>query len=129
MGREMALFYNIHLLEQFSKGNPATIMELLTDWHNKKTIAKNSKDKFVPRNYSGSNFLLNPSDFLNDKRTDIYFRLQYLRLSSLRNYADYKLFGQTWLDTTLYPDLNRQAIQQNPLLTINNTKIHFKYEG
>ena len=129
MGREMALFYNIHLLEQFSKGNPATVIELLTDWYNKKTIAKNSKDPFVPRNYSGSNFLLNPKDFLNDKRTDIYFRLQYLRLSSLRNYADYKLFEQTWLDTTLYPDLNRQAIQQNPLLTINNTKIHFKYEG
>lgn len=129
MDQSMALFYDIQLLERFSKGNAASMLGMLTDFFNKKTIAKNRNDPFIPRNISGTSFLLKPEPFLNDKTTDISFRIQYLRLSSLRNYADYKLLGQTWLDTTIYPDLNSTAIKHNPLLTIHNTKIHFKYEG
>ena len=124
----MALFYNIRLLEQFSQGNPSSMLELLKNWYDKKLIAKNSKDPYKPRNLQGTNFLLYPEKFLNDKTTDIYFKIQYLRLASLRNYADYKLTGQTYLDITLYPDINKQAIANNPLIQIINTKIYFKYE-
>lgn len=124
----MSLFFNIHLLEQFSEGNPVVMLDMLKDWFDKKLLAKNSKDPFVPRNLRGSNFLLNPEKFLNDKVTDLYYKVQYLKLASLRNYYDYIEFGYKFLDITLYPDLNINAIRSNPLLKITNTKIYFKYE-
>ena len=36
--------------------------------------------------------------------------------------------GYKHLDLTYYPDLNKTAIKYNPIITIENNKIYFKYE-
>jgi hypothetical protein len=51
-----------------------------------------------------------------------------VKLASRRDYALYKKYGVTFLDMSFYPELAIDALKANPLITINQNKIYFKYE-
>lgn len=77
---------------------------------------------------SGNSFILNPTDLFNDRFTDPIYVVQYIKLAAKRDYAMYKLYNITYLDLTLYPDIDKSKISHNPLLKIAGSKLYFKYE-
>lgn len=127
----MTLFFDINILEQDTKCDPIYLVTALHKFYKGITIPKNSREKYKPlrRLKAGSNFLINPEPLFNDNSVDSLYKAQYIRLAARRNYLQYKLFGDTTLDLTLYPDINLQAIQFNPLLSTAQKQLKFKYEG
>ena len=105
------------------------LFALLEHHYNKKTIPS-KRDKYPPSKVSlhGHSYLLNLGPLLADKGTDILYKLQYLKLASMRDYLLYKQYKYKALDTSFYPDLNWANIKHNPLLIISPTEIKFKYE-
>jgi hypothetical protein len=126
----MTLFFNILLLEQDTQCNPKLMVEKLKLWYSRKRIPKNYATKIKPLSkLFGDSFLLNPQSFFEDQTTDIIYKSQYLQLAGRRNYSDFVHFGATYLDLTLFQDVDLDKLKTNPLLTIANNKIYFKYEG
>jgi hypothetical protein len=126
----MTLFFNIFTLEQDTQCNPKLMIEKLKLWYGKKRIPKSYDTKIKPiSNLFGDSFLLNPEAFFSDTKTDIAYRSQYLQLAGRRAYGDYKLYGSTYLDLSLFEDVDQDKLKTNPLLTIANNKIYFKYES
>ncbi len=123
------IFFNMQILEEQSLCNNAKMLALLTHHYNKKTIPS-KYDKFPPskKPLHGHSFLVNPRDFLADKNTDIIYKIQYLKLASMRDYLLYRQYGYKALQTSFYPDLNWENIKHNPLLVITPTEIKFIYE-
>lgn len=117
------------LLEEQAGSNVQKLFALLTHHYNKKTIPS-KRDSFAPSRVPlhGHSYLLNPRAFLEDKSTDILYKLQYLKLAAMRDYLLYKQYKYKALQTSFYPDLNYSAIKHNPLLIITPTEIQFKYE-
>ena len=126
----MTLFFNISLLEQDTLCNPKLMVEKLRLWYSRKRIPKNYATKIKPLSkLFGDSFLLDPQSFFEDQTTDIIYKSQYLQLAGRRNYSDFVHFGATYLDLTLFQDVDLDKLKTNPLLTIANNKIYFKYEG
>lgn len=125
----MALFFDLATLERETAGDAAYLVHGLEHWYNRRTIAKNSRERYKPiqKPMHGHSFLLNPGDFFADRSTDILFKAQYIRLAGRRDYLLYKNYGVAYLDLSYYPDINA-AIKYNPLLTIQNNHAYFKYE-
>lgn len=125
----MTLFFNLQTLETKTKCNPQTLVETLKLHYLGKTLPRNSKDKVKPiRNLVGTSFLLNAASLFADTTTDIVYKAQYIRLAGRRDYVLYKLYGYRYLDLSYFLDIDLNAIKYNPLLTINNRQIYFKYE-
>jgi hypothetical protein len=126
----MTLFFNIELLEQKTNSDPIYMLKALHNWFVKRRVPKNSKEKYKPLQISlkGSSYLLNPKDFFADKSTDIIWLIHYLKLAACRDYTLYTLYGIKYLDISFMPDLNIEAIKLNPILSITDNKIYFKYE-
>lgn len=126
----MTLFFNIEVLEKETNGDPVYLVFALQKWFNKEHVPKNAKDKYKPLTKSlvGNSFLLQPVKFFNDTKTDIIYRSQYLKLAARRDYTLYKLYGAKFLDLSFLPDLNIKLIEANPLISIAQNKIYFKYE-
>lgn len=125
----MALLFNLYTLEQATQCDPEKIVVTLELWFNKKIFPKNRYTKVKPLlNLSGNNYLLNPAPLFNDKTTDVAYKAQYIRLAGRRDYFQYKYYNTKYLDLSYYTDINLDAIKTNPLLTITDNKIHFKYE-
>lgn len=80
------------------------------------------------RKLVGSGFLLNPKALVEDKETDIIFKMQYLRVASMRDYTLYQLYGIRYLPLSYFPDIDLSKIKHNPLLVVKNNNIHLKYE-
>lgn len=120
----MTLFFDIFTLEKASKNDPKSMLTLLKQWMYK----DNPYAKPIKVSLSGKSFLLNPKPLLYDAVTDPIYKSQYIKLAGRRDYANYKLFKNTYLDLSLYPDINIGAIKHNPLLKIANNKIYFKFE-
>lgn len=120
----MTLFFDILTLEKASKNDPKSMLALLKQWMYK----DNPYSKPIKVSLSGKSFLLNPKPLLYDAVTDPIYKSQYIKLAGRRDYANYKLFKNTYLDLSLYPDINIGAIKHNPLLKIANNKIYFKFE-
>ena len=119
----MALFFNMQNIEKESGSDVKRIFELLNVLYTKKLGVTR-----VKLNLIGTSFLLNPEPFIKDKRTDILYKLQYLKLAAMRGYTQYKEYGLKTLDLSFYPDLDRKLISSNPLLKIKNNQLHFLYE-
>lgn len=87
-------------------------------------------DAKLLKNISGSSFLIRPMPLIRDNITDIYYKIQYLELASMRDYTSYKLYNFSGLDTSLWPELEATAysIKHNPLLTLEKQIINFKHE-
>lgn len=94
----------------------------------KKLIPKNNRDKPYYRNLAGHSFLLDAASLFSDT-SDIAYKAQYIRLAGRRDYSLYKLYRVTYLDLSYFKDIDLDAIKHNPLLTITQNKIYFKYES
>jgi hypothetical protein len=95
------------------------------------SIPKNRWDPLYPytqKDFDGDSFMLRPYDLINN-----YFRwtpkeaAQYIGLASFRNYASYRVTGDTTLDLFHSP-VDQDNIKQNRLLRIKDDRIHFYYE-
>lgn len=120
----MTLFFDILTLEHESKNDPKSMLSLLKQWLYK----DNPYAKPIKKSLSGKSFLLNPKPLLYERTTDPIYIVQYIKLAGRRDYTEYKLFKNKHLDLNLYPDINLDAIKHNPLITIANNKIYFKFE-
>ena len=124
----MTLLFNLNLLETETVCDAKKLVDLLGLYYRKKTIPKNYRSKRPISNLSGTSFLLNPAPLFNDKSTDVIFKAQYIRLAGRRDYANFKYYGIKYLDLSFFQDIDLDAIKHNPLLTIKQNKIYFKYE-
>lgn len=124
----MALFFNLQTLETQSQNDANKFMAMLEYHYSKRLPSKYSKylPSKVPLN--GTSYLLNPLALFNDKSTDILYKLQYIKLAGRRDYSLYKLYKYKALQLSYYPDIIYDTIKHNPLLTITQTEITFKYE-
>lgn len=126
----MVLFFNLETLEAQSCNDSLQFISMLEFHYNKKTIPANKFTKLKPSKVplNGSSFLLNPEPFFKDIRTDILYRVQYIKLAARRDYLLFKQYNYRGLQTSYFPDLKVDAIRSNPLLEITPTEIIFKYE-
>lgn len=125
----MTFFFNLETLERETQCDPVQMVELLRLHWLKKPIPKNNRSKFKPlSNLFGNSFLIGASEFFKDKTTDVIFKSQYIQLAGRRDYSAYKFYGTTYLDLSYFADLDLLKIKHNPLLTITENKIYFKYE-
>ncbi len=130
MKHRRILFFNLQRLEEGTGANYEYLVIALYKHYKGKVIPRTALDKFkpIPGIGCGSSFIRNPSRLFNDKSVDIVHKAQYIRLAGRRDYFDYKFLNSSHLDLDLYPDLNLKAIAANPLLTIIDKKLIFKYE-
>ncbi len=120
----MILFFNWKNLVKESNNNPIKILEMLADFKKQDKILKPGlRNKLI-----GNSYLLNYEELFADKSTDILYKYQYLLLAAKRDYSLFKLYGMKSLPLSYYPDINIGSIRTNPLLTVTNTEITFKYE-
>ena len=120
------IFFNLEKLESEAH-NPTKVLAIIKRLTLRRYLP-NKQDNFSANKYIGSSFLLNPEALLKDKNVDILYKIQYIRLAGRRDYTSYKLFRATWLDLFCYPEINLNLIRHNPLITIKDQKIYFKYE-
>ncbi len=127
---KMIFFFNLSILESKTNLNPEYLVEALKKAWQGRTLPKNIKEKYkpIPQVIPGTSFLVNPRAVFLDRTTQIVHKAQYIRLAGRRDYLMYKLKQQTFLDLTLYPDLNLEIITHNPLLKLAKNNLYFKYE-
>lgn len=121
----MTVFFDISKLEQAAGVDAQKFIALFKLHFTKELPSKRSKYK--PINLSGKSFLLNPKQLLLANVLG-NFKVQYIKLAARRDYSTYKLLKQTGLDLTLFPDVGLDLIKHNPLLTILDQQVHFKFE-
>jgi hypothetical protein len=125
----MATFFNLARLEIESKKDSKRLVETLRLHFINKTKPKNARQEIKPlSNLKGNSFLLNPEPLFNDKSTDVIYKAQYIKLAGRRDYLLYQLYGHRHLDLSYFLDIDINLIRHNPLLTIKDNKIYFKYE-
>ena len=79
-------------------------------------------------NWRGDSYLLHPEEmFYNRRKHEELHLAQYVGLASMRNYAEYKLFGVKTLDL-LACEGKEALINQNSLLYVEDDRVHFLYE-
>src|SRR3990167_4742097 len=124
------LFFNLKILEQQTASDDELVASLKAA-HSGKTMPRNRKDRFKPIKdlRRGNSFLINPGQLFNSNIRDNTYLAQYIRLAGRRDVTLYIQYGVRYLSRDMFPDLNIQAIKTNPLLTITQDKIYFKYEG
>lgn len=125
------MFFDINILERDTKCDPVYLVVALHKFYKGITLPKNARERYKPlKNLKpGPSFLINPESLFLDKSVDNIYKSQYIRLAARRNYLHYKVFKDSTLDLNMYPDINIPAIQSNPLLSIAQNKLKFKYEG
>lgn len=84
--------------------------------------------KFYIKDYKGQSYLAHPDVLLYNlyKYSNIE-AAQYIALASLRPLAEYYTSGTTTLDLFRNP-IDRSLFENNRLLNIDETKVHFLYE-
>jgi len=125
----MALFFNLDLLEKECENNDEKFLKLLTYYHEKKSVVpKKEKYKPLTKSLAGNSFILNPNPVLYSTDRELSHIVQYIRLAGRRDLLLYRNYGIKYLDLSFFPDLNLNNIKNNPLLTITNKQIKFKFE-
>lgn len=124
----MAVFFDLEKLEEQSCNEPTKFLAMLENHFMKRLPNRYSKHLYSKVPLHGKSFLLNPAGLFNDLTTDIIYKVQYVKLASLRDWSLYKVYKYTGLQTSYYPDLLYDVIRSNPLLEITQTEIKFKYE-
>lgn len=123
------LFFDVLALEAHTQCDPKLMLEKLFLHYTKKLIPKTHLSAKPLPNLIGNSFLVNPQDLFDDKTTDIIYKSQYIQLAGRRDYSLYKYYKYTYLDLSYFQDIDITKISHNPLLTIADNKIHFKYEN
>lgn len=125
----MALFYDLTKLQDQSANNSTKLIQMLYLHWNKAAAEKLSNIRKRSKvSLAGRSFLLNPTAFFNDTSTDPSYRVQYIKLTGMRDYGLYRQYKYKGLQTSFYPDLAFDHLKGNPLLVITPTEILFKYE-
>ena len=122
------MFFNLEVLEQQSGNDPNKFMAMLEYHYTKRLPSKYAKYKPSKRSLHGTSFILNFDKLLEDRTTDILYKLQYIKLLARRDYSLYKLYKVRSLQLSFFPDVKLDQIKQNPLLLITPNEIKFKYE-
>lgn len=123
---EVTLFFDIIKLETEAQGNDLRFMQILEDYYYRIKHQKLQKIKY--KSIAGNGWLLHPTPLFNRKLADIAYIVQYIKLAGRRDYLLFKFYNQITLDCSFYPNLDIERIKRNPLLTVSNNHIHFKYE-
>lgn len=124
----MALFFNLKVLESECGTDAAKFIAVLEYHYTNRLPNKKSKYKPSTVSLAGSSYILHPRPLFQDASTDILYKVQYIKLAAYRDYSLYKLYKYKALDTSYFPDIKYDAIKNNPLLTITQKEITFKYE-
>lgn len=125
----MALFFNLQLLESESGNDEQKFLKLLKYYYdNTIVVPKSEKYKPLQKSLKGNSFLINPRPVLYSTDRNPTDLVNYIKLAGRRDLLLYKNYKILHLDRSLYPDINIEAIKYNPLLTITNNHIKFKYE-
>lgn len=120
---DKTLFFNIEALNKYAKGDLVKLFDTLRKYKDRRIL-----QPLLDAKLHGSSYLLKPSLLLNSKE-DILFKYQYLVLAAKRDYTLYQYYSVKHLLLSFYPDLlHINVLKNNPLLTVTNTEIHFKYE-
>lgn len=128
MGELHMLFFNFEKLEKLAKGDLAYAFSMLETFITKrKPVLYPNKKYSIDLNLSGKSWLLNPTTLLRSNVEDAY-KYQYLILASKRDYTLYLTYKLTSLPISYFPDLDLDKIRFNPLLSVHDNNIHFKYE-
>jgi hypothetical protein len=124
----MAIFFNLQTLESQAGSDSNKFMAMLEYHYSKRLPNKYSKYKPSKVSLNGNSYLLNPQELFQDRSTDVLYKIQYIKLAARRDYSLYKLYNYKALQLSYYPDILYDAIKTNPLLTITQSEILFKYE-
>lgn len=125
----MALFFNLDLLESESDQNDNKFLALLRyHYDNTTVVPRYEKYKPLTKSLKGNSFLINPRPVLYNTDRLPSDLVNYIRLAGRRDLLLYRNYNILYLDKNLYPELNLEAIKNNPLITISNNQIKFKYE-
>ena len=121
------IFYNWKKVLKLSKGSVQDIIRIMYANTYRITVPKHRRNKrkfnLLTQDIKGDSYLLNPRDiFKNDKHATVKQMAEYIGLASLRNYLDYKWYKSTTLPFR-FTNLDRQAIEDNPLLEIDKNDI------
>lgn len=124
------LLFNLNTLEEGTLCDPEYLVEALRKFFKGQYLPKRSNEAYKPlvNLKKGSSFLLEPQKLFNSK-VDTTYKAQYIRLAGRRDFLLYKTHNITYLDLSLYPDLDIGSIKVNPLLNITNKYITFKPES
>lgn len=125
----MSLFFNLEILEKEAGSDQLKFLALL-EYHYRGVIPTSQRSKYASSKQSlrGSSFILNPEPLFNQDNLNSVYVVQYIKLAGRRPWSMYKFYNTKTLDISLYPDLNLDKIKTNPLLTITNKLIYFKFE-
>ena len=122
--------FNWKKIYQETDGSISKCLEVL-DMMVYKKIPYNSYDpiyKYRNKSFSGDSFLLQPEILLeNGFRYSPREIAIYVGVASRRKLADYLAFGEKTLSIDHAPQVNK-LIEDNRLLYIEGSKIHFVYE-
>lgn len=116
----MTLFFNLEKVTKLARKDPRVFLTLLQNQYLKNT-------KYDPA-LVGKSYILNIQPLFYSKELDILHVVHYIQLAARRDYFLYKSTNFIALDTSYFPDLNMESVLSNPLLTLNNKLINFKYE-
>ena len=116
----MTLFFNLEKVTKLAGKDPQVFLTLLNNQYLKNT-------KYNPA-LVGKSYILNIQPLFHLQHMDIFHVVHYIKLAARRDYFLYKSTNFIALDTTYYPDLDMDAVLSNPLLTLKNKLINFKYE-
>ena len=123
------LFFDIQKLEKLADGNDLKFVFLLYKWWKYKDLVFRKGDKFrLTEPLAGNTGWLIHPEKLFTQADDVIFMVQYIRLAAKRDLLMFNHYGVTTLPTSYYTDLNIEQLKHNPLLTITDTEIKFKYE-
>lgn len=124
------IFYNYQKVLKVSKKSTREFLKIM-HYITFRDVPRNHYDsryKYCQYSWKGRNFIINPEPLFTRryqyKDADI---IQYITLTSYRNYGDYKLLKKRSLN--LQPFLDKtHLIQNNPLLTIKGDELLFLFE-
>lgn len=118
--------YNLKTLIRYTDNNPMRIFNYIKCVTNKDSNMPNYVRKILNSKLEKNSFILHNKELvknrLNGTELELYW---YIYLAGLRNFADFAVRKQTWLDARL---ANNIALTNNRLITLINNEIHFKYE-
>ena len=124
------VLFNWKKVYQEAEGSAVKCLQII-DMITYKKIPFNSYDpiyKYRNKNFSGDSFLLQPEILLeNGFRYSPREIAIYVGVASRRKLADYLAFGEKTLSIDHAPQVNK-LIEDNRLLYMEGSKIHFVYE-
>ena len=124
------IFYNWKKILKESNGKVGDILAILDilTYQKPPVNRKDRRFRFWQKSFHGESYLLHPEAlFIQRTRYSDKEIAQYAGIASLRNYFDYRSRKDTTLDL-IYFTGNQDIINQNRLLSIEDDRIHFKFE-